>query len=852
MIKIKLSFYIFLILLSVTVYAQEQGSNSGSVGIITASAQTYRDEPEDIFLSVKYSGVVDTTISAIYFNSKIYLPLRTMLKMFKIPFNEEDKRISFAFPSDSKTGLNIEAGKIDFTDSVVMLIKENFFLRPDDIYLEDEILEKILSIGIVFSFNDLSVKIESEQYLPIYQEYLREQKYRFFQKGKEAAGPLLYPLEKDWIAGGVLDYQVSSNYTGGNSPYYNYQVNFGGEIAGGELRTGLNGSIINNNNNVDNFNYLWDYVFNKNYLTRISIGDQYINGLNSYSARTLTLTNEPVSPRRIYNLISLDGSASPFSTVEMYTNDRLSDFVHTDANGIYNFSIPLTYGTTIAKVITYDKEGNVNEIRRLFQIPPDFIPEGELDYKFSIGRQTDSKNIFSLATASMGVTSRLSNTTGIEYLQDSNNKNPALFNSLKARFFSDLLLDLTLAPSVSYSVSLNSILPDLQTFSLQLKRYEKNLFYNPTSIKNEATANLYFPFHFKYPLNFGFSGRFSEYEKINSYEYKIEADGDFDNFHPTVAFRQLFIENAYIRSSIEGGFLLTIPQIQKIWGLLQGNLLSLKTSYNVQSQKFENLYLIFASTFYKYLRFQLSYMNSFSAGGGSFQFRLITELPFTRSTTSASENTFSQSLQGSINYDMPNGRFYFYNRMNSGKASAVINMFVDRNNDGKYEPGEEKVDGKVNLEGASNVLNYNGNLYFNDLTPYTKYSLTVDENSIKNPLLKPLIKTFTFIAGPNRVTQIDIPFYVAGEISGNIVTRVSSANPGRFQVFAEDSAKFITKIRTFGDGSFYYFGLKPGHYKIYINPAQLTGIKSAPKNFFVDIKPVESESSVSNLVFELK
>ena len=849
MIKIKFSFFIFIAILSVTVYSQGQNNNPDPAGIMTSTI--HRDEPEDIFLALRYLGVVDTTISAVYYNGGIDLPLKTLLQSFKIPFKEENNIISYTF-SGSRTELNFETSKINFKDTMIILTQDNHFKRQDDIYLKDKIVEKVLGIRINFDFNSLSVKVESDQYLPIYKEYLREQNYRFLKKEKESSGPLIYPLEKDWIAGGVLDYQVSSFYTRGISPYYNYQLSAGGEVAGGGLGIDLNGTIINNRNNVDNLNFVWNYVLNKNYLTKISLGDQYINGLNSYSARTLTLTNEPVSPRKLYNLISLDGSASPFSTVELYTNDRLSDFVHTGTNGIYDFSIPLTYGTTIAKIISYDKDGNVNIIRRLYQISEAFIPEGELDYKFSIGRQTDSKNIFSLASASMGITKRLSNTTGIEYLKDNNNKNPVLFNSLKARFFSDLLLDLTLAPNVSYSIDLNYISPGLKTFELKFKKYEKNLFYNPTSIKNEATANLYFPFRLGYPLNFGFSGGFSQYEKINSYEYKIEADGDFGNFHPIVNFRQLFIENAYKRTSMEGGFLFSIPQIQKIWNLLQGNLLSLKTSYNVQSRKFESLYLIFASTFYKYMRFRISYVDNFSPGGNSFQFQLITELPFIRSSTSVSDNTFSQGFRGSMNYDMHNERFFLYKRMNSGKTSVLINMFVDRNNDGKYEPGEEKVNGKVNLEGTSSVINYNGDLYFSELIPYTKYSVKVDENSIKNPLLKPALKTFTFIAGPNRVTQIDIPFYVAGEVSGNIVVHTGSINMGSFQIFAEDSAKIITKIRAFEDGSFYHFGLKPGHYKIYINPAQLSGLKAIPEVYNVDIKPEDSGSSAPNLVFELK
>ena len=163
-------------------------------------------------------------------------------------------------------------------------------------------------------------------------------------------------------------------------------------------------------------------------------------------------------------------------------------------------------------------------------------------------------------------------------------------------------------------------------------------------------------------------------------------------------------------------------------------------------------------------------------------------------------------------------------------------------------------DGKVTLEGSSSISNDNGYMYFNELTPYTKYTLKVDENSIKNPLLKPTLKTFSFIASPNKVTQIDIPFYVAGEISGAIVSKIAKvkSNLGGLQIFAEDSSGTITKIKTFEDGTYYYFGLKPGRYKVYINPEQTSNMQVEPKEHYIDIKPAEDKNFVSGVTFELR
>ncbi len=67
------------------------------------------------------------------------------------------------------------------------------------------------------------------------------------------------------------------------------------------------------------------------------------------------------------------------------------------------------------------------------------------------------------------------------------------------------------------------------------------------------------------------------------------------------------------------------------------------------------------------------------------------------------------------------------------------------------------------------------------------------------------------------------------------------------------SKESVTEITTFSNGQFYYLGLIPGLYRVYINPGQLKkyGYKSEPAGIEFDIEPVEGGTSVEDINFLL-
>ncbi len=267
-------------------------------------------------------------------------------------------------------------------------------------------------------------------------------------------------------------------------------------------------------------------------------------------------------------------------------------------------------------------------------------------------------------------------------------------------------------------------------------------------------------------------------------------------------------------------------------------------NYNLTDKKFENFSISFSSSIFKHGRIQISHQQNFLSSISNTQVQLIIEFPFTRSYTTVSDNSFSQSVQGGILYDDNYDKFNFMNRQQLGKSAVAMRMFLDENVNGVYDNNETLIKkGKVVLNNAGILERGDDDiLRIEELSPYTRYDAKIVESSIDNPLWVAKYKNIEFVSGPNKVKPIDIPFYVSGEIDGTVTKIVNDQKTvvAGMKVHIDGIDNDVNlSINTFSDGSFYYFGLAPGKYKIYLDKSQLDylGVTSTPAEKEIELKP---------------
>lgn len=825
------------------------------------------DAFEEIFLLFNYQSIVNTTITANY-NGGFFLPITEIFDQLLIVYDIDRQRDiieGYFIDPENKYKINFNELTFSSSDTAFVFSIKDFIKKDFEYFLCTDFIFKAFHIAFSVDLSNLALSLTSKDILPVHAKYLREQKYNYLAMNDAADEfPMLFPREKFLLRGGFLDYALSSSFSKHNKAFYNYYLGFGIELLGGDLQTLTYGYSIADKIINSETEYRWRYALDKNqFLSNISIGSIISAGLSSYLINGIQISNQPLQQRDAFVKFLISDQTTPGSTIELYINDQLEDHTSTDAAGNFHFWIPLAYGSSFIKFKYFGPDGETKIIDRYYQIPYSLNPPRIFNYTIDLGKIRNTNKKYFHASGIYGVNDWLSNIFGTEYLEDILFKKPIFYNSLTARVSSNYLFNLLVAPSAYYRVSANAVYPSLTSINFSFTRYETNSLYNPTNIQNEIAASLHLPFYVdENPLNIQLNGSYQEYPASKLYDIRANASKNFGSFTPALMYslRRSEVENSvFSQAYLSPGIIYSFGSLPSPLNFLHSFLTGSGLNYNLTSDKFESFFLSIASNLSNSIRLQFDYEKNLTFNVTNARVQMFLELPFTRSYSSIGKDYFTTNLQGSLLFNDVNANVSFFNREQIGRASTSFRMFLDENMNGAFDGDEQLIsNSKIKISSlGSNIRFSNGETGVNDLNPFTAYDVKIDEISFENPLSKARNESFSFEAAPNYVTNIDIPFYNSSEISGSIV-RVS--DNGKFplngiKVYVEgiDNDQNII-LKTFSDGTFYHFGLRPGKFKIYLDKNHLEYLNSVsePAERILEIGYSEAGGSLDNLNFELR
>src|SRR5699024_3401773 len=123
-------------------------------------------------------------------------------------------------------------------------------------------------------------------------------------------------------------------------------------------------------------------------------------------------------------------------------------------------------------------------------------------------------------------------------------------------------------------------------------------------------------------------------------------------------------------------------------------------------------------------RLQASVSRNFRSDFNLFQIGFTIDFPGTRSTSSASISSsgasYNQNVIGSVGFDSQAGNILFSNRQQVGRSSLGLRLFIDENNSGHYEKGEQIIKNeavRISRSGRTNIHD-DGTIYISQLQPY--------------------------------------------------------------------------------------------------------------------------------------
>ncbi|MBK7428992.1 MAG: fimbria/pilus outer membrane usher protein [Saprospiraceae bacterium] len=835
-------------------------------------------DQEELLLSFRHPGIGSEYVGVIYdySNGQYYLPVLELFRYFEV-YNQprmSDFTVEGNFLSPDQV-YKIDLGQqlISFSKEIHTLEQSDFRIGSLDYYLSPKIFETVFGLTFTVNTMQLTLRLETAHKLPIQARREREG-YRaglLDQDSITESESIRIPRKRKWLSGAMLDYNISSEFRGKNFGL-SYNLGLGAEILGGDIQGRVLGYTTSEGlAAIQLNNVFWRYVVRDNAIfSNIMLGQMNTTGLDFRPMRGISISNEPVEPRRMYDAYNLDGYTEPDSEVELYLNERLVQFVRADALGYYRFDIPLTYGSSRVRIRIYTPDGQIKELDRQIQVPFNFLPKGVFQYQLQAGTPEqafhieNSDGIITQGNIAYGVNNWLTMKLGTDYLSsDPFQTKPIVYGNLNARIAKQYLMSMDIAPSAFYRLNGSVLYPSNQSLNVTYTKFTGQGVFNFRNALEEFTANYFLPIQLnKISLGIVLGAEHVVFEEITTTRLRTDLNLRIGRLNLRLNYRDAIFttNNATLNGEgqLTGALTYNLIRTPGLPVFFHGLFMRGQMVYDTREKQLLRSELQVSKTIKKTGRFNVSVGYNHAFKNATFDAGLIIDFKSFRSTSTlrvmGDQTSFRQSLNGSIGMDIPNKYVTASNREQIGRASASVLLFIDNNGSGKYDTGDELLPHKAfKLDRtALSVVGRDCIIRLNQLQSYHKYTLTINRNVLSDPTLVPLHAQYSIIMDPNQHKRIEIPFYRGGIVEGTIYFEKNGEFKGlgglRIRIIGQDS-KFDTEIRTFSNGGFYAMDIPPGRYKIEVDPVQLKILDATYKEeaLFFEIRPNAVGDALENL-----
>jgi hypothetical protein len=836
------------------------------------SQQVPSTTPEEVFLLFRYQpGNVNEIVVAQYLNGILYLPFGDLFHLLQINYTVDSgmTRIT-GFYLTQQRQYELDTKKLlARIDNKVLVIREGEISKTDlEIYTLPSVFEKIFGLRFTVDLRQLQLSLETDEVLPVVAEQEREQRKQMLNalKQEQKDYPLLYGRTRSMFRAGVLDYSLTgTRENGATSSEYNFQG--GAEVFDGELNASINGVHDQNGWGNAQHDLRWRYAFDeRKEITQASVGNLQGFGITQSPFTGVSVSNEPLVPRTMYQTIIVEEQTQPYWTVELYLNEQLTASARADETGRVRFEIPLTYGTNVFSFRIYGPSGEVVTERKRIQVPFTFLPPHELNYSIDAGKLKYGGFPLYQAQALYGLSNVLTNRISLEYLRDTLRQKPVLTDVVSARVGESMLLAFEASPTVRYRADMEVIYPSQISYGVSYTGFELNRLYNPFAQRHVIQVDGTIPFEANqvhYVLR-SLVNRTDLVHGSNLY-WTIGASVSHGPFMATLEQRNSELDDGQGGISREpvlyASALYTLRQFSSLPFNMNSFLLGATTTYAQSSRQISEVTCDISATIFKQGRFRIGYRNDLLLKASTGFLELTFDFDFTRSSTSlytGGRNAFSQSVSGALVYASDENTLSVYGRQWNDNAGANFRMFLDENGNDKYDEAEKIIEGSsVSIgQSASYQKSSGGLVKVWELLPYARYQAELLDVSMSNSLWVPKHRLYAFITDPHRAKTMDIPFTAVGMIEGTVLRMRKEERvpvPGLKVHVDEIGGTMKRTIPLFQDGSLYYVGLAPGKYKIFVDSVQLNILELVAQPMMREfiVKATAEGDAISGLDFML-
>jgi hypothetical protein len=815
---------------------------------------------EEVVISFEVPRLVAKDLLVRYDGTSVFLPLSEVFTLLELNVNVDpiSKRATgFLFSKNDNYDLDFAKFKALIRGKEHPLLASDYVIEASEIYLKLPQFQELFGLAMQFDFSMLRVLLPLNEEFPAYQKLKRKMAREKLDNAEVASKDVRdIPRRHEYFSGGAADWMISANPVGGGGQFMD--LNVGAMLLGGDLALSGNGNTVSGFD-PGQMTYKWHYCLNPNpFITQVELGKIYSGGSLSRSLDGALVTNRPQIQRSYFQTINLNGRLDPGWEIELYVDNKLTDWATVDEQGNYSFNLDIVYGASLVTLKMYGPNGEIRTEEKYIRVPYNLVPRNTLEYNLAAGygKQLKSQGTYSQLSGYYGVTRKF--TVGVSSdvpVRTTGGEKPSMGGEATYQILGPLTATSSFSPSNLAQFALNYSSQSSMSANGTFTRYFENPIRNalgqlynvtfsasaPIRIRQKYFGIRYYAAWDKYAtfsaisMNYGLSASLTPFYVNYIGKYKISSYVDRTAHQMT---SQMLI-SAEIARWLR-------PQF--------------RIDYDHQENAITRYGVYFNRRLFRTGQIALSYERNPRSRTNAVMltFNFFNQVANFTSKMLYSEGrtSVSQVQRGSIRYDRIGSAVRFDRRSSVGYGSCVVRPFLDRDNDGIYTKGDEVLSGlRAKVSGAGGRPQGPNRLwYYDGLRAYDEYLVQVDPTSLDNPMLKPAYENFKIQVSPNVVTTVDVPVVVASDISGMVERQTSDGKLGlggiRIKVL-NISKDIVTDITAFNSGDFYYLGLIPGSYRAYLDPEQLAkyGYVSVPESITFEVKPGDKGTSIENINF---
>jgi hypothetical protein len=820
------------------------------------SAQTViaqqKIEPNLLLLEVRLEQhVLSDAITAYQYGKDIFLPLSELSRLLTIAIRaqpEQRRASGYVLSEERGFSLNLAQSSVTVGDKTEALDPALVKVQADDIYVASQLITRWLPVDLDIDLSSLSVRVRPREMLPLQLRLERQ------DRNKQADSRTKY---------------VDPGYPRDDSPYQMLGVPFIDQTLGVDVRRGngsaqvnaaytayLTGDLLGMESSLfvssskrkpsPELRFtLGRYdpgagLLGPLHARMFEFGSVPVPGVaniahTSATGNGLTLSNRPLTQPTSFDRHSLQGNLPPGWDVELYFNDSLVGFRQSRPDGKFNFDDqPLIYGPNEFRLVFHGPLGQSRVERQSFSLEQSVTAPGEFYYNITEQRDKEGR-ARSVTQFDLGLNRYLSATGGLVRLPVAGIEQRYVNLGLRT-FWQSFIISSDLARSQNGgSLAEMALRTRIGGMSVGVSRaylhdFISDLFLpsgDPVRTRDKVRIDGAIPLDFlpRLPLTLEMKR-----DRLQSGADNIELAGRVSTYQYGIAMsNSLRWQSLGGEKLADGAFQVS----RRIAGIgLSGQITytlkpetELATMAISADKSLAAGYLLNLGVARSFSNTEMLYSAGLSKSLGSYGWGVSTNY------SSRGEIAVGVQLFMSMGKEPRQSAWLLDAQPIANSGAASMRVFVDKNMNDVMDVGEEPIRGvSFTINGGIHQARTDeaGIAYLSRLPIKQNVDIAVDTASLEDPQWTTQRKGIRVVPRPGKVTELDFPVIMTGEIDGTVYLVENHVKRGIGDVSVElvdTRHNVIAQTKTASDGYYIVPTVPPGKYLLRISREQLARLK---------------------------